>query len=235
MRTVLRATISMLLAVSGLLWLAAVVQRWWPDCKLGQFDEPACLWAQSYHYERFEGSELWAPIAHTAHLEGVSLICLAVAVAVLPWLWAPRRTGTSLAVLVPAFCIGLLGAGTWAVGPSGSGQDAAVAGGAPLTAIVWIFGLPAVLLCAAVSRLDEAPIGTTRWRLVVACLVGLSNPLVAYFIGPIFTGYLSHDDPPWSGAVSTGFLFVAACFVWHSSRAPAPAHDRQTELEAVHR
>jgi hypothetical protein len=229
MRCVCRVAVSTLLLISGILWLAAVAQRWWPDCKLGQFDEPACLWAQSYPYERFQGSEPWTPIAHTAQLEGSSMLCLAFAIAVLPWLWAPRRISPSLAVLVPAACVGLLGAGTWALGPSGSAEAAAAAGGAPVTAIVWVLGLPGFLLAAAASaHTKEAPAGTNRWRLVVACLIGLSNPLAAYFIGPMFTGYMSHDDPPWSGVVSTVLLVAAAAFVWPSSRALAHVDRRHT-------
>lgn len=234
MRSVCRVAVSTLLLMSGILWLVAVVQRWWPDCRLGQFDEPACLWAQSYPYERFKGSEAWTPIAHTAQLEGASMLCLAFAIAVLPWLWAPRRIGTSVAVLVPATCVGLLGAGTWALGPSGSAEAAAVAGGAPLTAIIWVLGLPVALLAAAAfAHTQDVPVGTNRWRLVVTCMIGLSNPLAAFFIGPMFTGYMSHDDPPWSGVVSTVLLVAAAAFVSPSTRAPAHVDDRHTLRQAV--
>jgi hypothetical protein len=187
MRCVCRVAVSTLLLISGILWLAAVVQRWWPDCKLGQFDEPACLWAQSYPYERFQGSEPWTPIAHTAQLEGSSMLCLAFAIAVLPWLWAPRRISPSLAVLVPAACVGLLGAGTWALGPSGSAEAAAAAGGAPVTAIVWVLGLPVFLLAAAASaHTKEAPAGTNNKYLDMHMAIGSALTMFDNRIRPFF-------------------------------------------------
>jgi hypothetical protein len=167
--------------------------------------------------------EPWAPIAETAQLEGLSLVCLAAAVALLPWLWLPRGSRVSLAVLIPAFCIGLFAVAAWTVGPSGSYAAVADAAGAPTTAFVWVLGLPAVLVVAAVTRLNGAPPRTTRWRLLVALLVGMSNPVASYFIGPMFVGYVSHDDTPWVEVVSTVFLVIASVLVWPSSRPPAPA------------
>lgn len=216
MRWVLRAVVSTLLAASGALWLAGAVQQWWPACRWGRFDDRECLLAQSYPYG-YDGFEPWTPIADTAHLEGMALMCLAASVALLPWLWLPRRIGASLAALVPASCIAIFAVASWTAGASGS----STAPGTPITGFIWVIGLPLVLVVTALVRLDEAPPRTNRWRVIVALLVGLSNPLASYVIGPVFTWYVSHDDTPWVEVLSAVFLMVASVLVWPSSRAPA--------------
>jgi hypothetical protein len=231
-RTLHRAAVPALLVVSSLLLLVAEVQRWWPDCRVGHFDDGACLVAQSYPYGRYGDAEPWMPVAHTAQLEGLSLMALAAAVALLPWLWLPRRVAVSLTALLPAFCIALLGLGLWTAGPSGSPSAAADAGGAPTTALVWVFGLPAALAAAAVVRLAQAPARTLGWRVAVAVLVGLSNPLAAYFIAPIFTGYVSHDEAPWTGLVSVVLLLVAAACMGPSSRGTLDKRSVRTAPDA---
>ena len=96
-------------------------------------------------------------------------------------------------------------------------------GWVPLAGIVWCFGLPSVLLTAAVVRMDDAPPGATRWRVVAALLLGLANPLGDYFIGSAAVGYVSHDYTPWVEAVSAVLLLSAALIMWPSTRGRAPA------------
>lgn len=222
MRLLLRAVVSGLLATSGVLYLMAASQRWWPACKLGRFDEPACVRVQNDDYGYLVPAGPWIPAGDAAQLAGIALVCLAVAVAVLPWLWPPRPVGVALATCVPAAAIALMGVATWGAGISGNSVSGAE-GWVPLAAIVWCFGLPSVLLTAAVARMDHAPPGTTRWRVVAALLLGLANPLADYFIGSAAVGYVSHDYTPWVEAVSAVLLLSAALVMWPSTRGRAPA------------
>ena len=84
MRLLLRVVVSGLLATSGVLYLMAASQRWWPACKLGRFDEPGCVRVQNDDYGYLVPSGPWTPAGDAAQLAGIALVCLAVAVAVLP-------------------------------------------------------------------------------------------------------------------------------------------------------
>lgn len=222
MKLLLRVVVSGLLATSGVLYLMAASQRWWPACKLGRFDEPACVRVQNDDYGYLVPSGPWIPAGDAALLAGIALVCLAVAVGVLPWLWSPPHVGVALATCAPAAAIALMGATTWGAGLSGSAVSGAE-GWVPLAGIVWCFGLPSVLLTAAVVRMDDAPPGATRWRVVAALLLGLANPLGGYFIGSAAVGYVSHDYTPWVEAVSAVLLLSAALIMWPSTRGRAPA------------
>jgi threonine/homoserine/homoserine lactone efflux protein len=68
---------------------------------------------------------------------------------------------------------------------------------------------------------------------LIAVLVGLSNPLAAYYISPMFTNYVSHDEAPWTNLVSVVLLLAAASCVWPSSRAPSATEPSRTSPEAV--
>lgn len=239
MRLLLRVVVSGLLATSGVLYLMAASQRWWPACKLGRFDEPGCVRVQNDDYGYLVPSGPWTPAGDAAQLAGIALVCLAVAVAVLPWLWAPRHVGVALATCVPAAAIALMGVTTWGAGLSGSSVSGAE-GWVPLAGIVWCFGLPSVLLIAAVVRMDDGPPGTTRWRVVAALLLGLANPLADYVIGSAAVGYVSHDYTPWVEAVSAVLLVSAALVTWPSTLGRAPAggpapapHPRDDQLAAT--
>ena len=144
-----------------------------------------------------------------------------------------------MATCVPAAAIALMGVTTWGAGLSGSSVSGAE-GWVPLAGIVWCFGLPSVLLIAAVVRMDDAPPGTTRWRVVAALLLGLANPLADYVIGSAAVGYVSHDYTPWVEAVSAVLLVSAALVTWPSTRGRAPAggpapapHPRDDQLAAT--
>jgi hypothetical protein len=211
MRLLLRVMVSGLLATSGIAYLMAAAQRWWPACRLGRFDEPACVRVQNDDYGYLVPAGPWIPAGDAAQLAGIALVCLAVAVATLPWLWPPRHVGVALATGVPAGAIALMGAV--------SGAE----GWVPLAGILWCFGLPSVLLAAAAVRMDDAPPGTTRWRVAAALLLGLANPLADFFIGSAVVGYVSHDHTPWVETVSAALLLSAALVTWPSTRGTARA------------
>lgn len=219
MRWSLRAAVSALLAGAGVLWVAAAAQRWWPACKPGDFDADACIKVQDHLYDYLAPVDPWTPVGNAAQVAGVALALLAVGVALLPWLWVPRRPAVCLAVTVPALAVLLVGVRTWGAGLSG---EAMALSGVRPAFLVWIVGLPiAMSVAAATAGDDHTPPWLTRWRVLVAFLIIMSTPLAEALLTPILIRYMSHDSTPWTEAVTGVFLVAAAAAVWPATR-PLP-------------
>ncbi|MBD3925053.1 hypothetical protein IEZ26_10510 [Nocardioides cavernae] len=217
MRGLVRAAVAALIALAGALWVAAAAQRWWPACKLGDFDAVACIQLQDHLYDYVAPTAPWVAVGNAAQLAGVAMTLLAIGVTLLPWLWLPRRPLVCLAVAFPALSVLLIGGSTWHAGLS---HEALAAGVLP-TILVWSFGLPiALALAAATSRDDHTARRTTRWRVVVTVLIAMATPLAELIFAPILLGYMSHDSTPWTGAVTGALLVAAGCAVWPATSGP---------------
>lgn len=227
MRWLVRAVVAASIALAGALWVAAAAQRWWPACKLGDFDAVGCLKLQDHLYDYVAPTAPWVPVGSAAQLAGVAMALLALGVTLLPWLWLPSRPLVCLAVAVPALAVLLIGGSTWNAGLT---HEALAVGVVP-TILVWSLGLPiALAMAAAASRDDHTAQRTTRWRVVITVLIAMATPLAEVIFAPILVGYMSHDSTPWTGAV-TGVLLVTAGFaVWPATSAPRRPSAAQTSV-----
>ena len=216
MRWIMRAAVAASIVLAGALSVAAAAQRWWPACK-GDFDARGCLERQDHLYDYVAPTAPWVPVGSAAQLAGVAMVLVAVGVALLPWLWLPRRPLVCLAVAVPAFAVLLIGGKTWG---AGLGHEAAAVGVVPAL-LVWSFGLPlALAMAAATSSDDHTARRTTQWRVVVTVLIAMSTPLAEVIFAPMLLGYMSHDSTPWAGAVTGVLLVAAGCSVWPATSGP---------------
>jgi hypothetical protein len=213
-----RGAVSLLLAASGVAWLAAARERWWPACPWGDFDSPACLRIQDHAYDNptATGAGPWLQVGHAAELQAAALVLLAVAIACLPLLWSRRP----VAVMVLSTAALSLSFVAVAVATSLSVvldrpfdfPGLAVAG------ILVGLGWPLFLIVAIVVVLADPYLGIWRaaagWRLVFLLLLLASTPLAQVVVAPMAVGYMSYDTAPWSDAVCGGLLLFAALTVW---------------------
>lgn len=207
----------MLLSGSGVLMIMAARERWWPACRLGDFDAPDCLTLQDHQYDFLLPSEPWVPIGAAAQVGAAALVLLSLALLFLPWLLAgPHRPAVTLtlgAVLAATML-------TIAVTTGRSGLSGRVVEVPGLAWVVWLWLLaPCALFIAwIVGEVGESRPGT-RWRLAVVVLVSASTPFGEFFFASALLGYLSYDTTPWSEAVSGVCLVAAGLALWPAIRA----------------
>lgn len=222
-RTASTGAISLLLAASGALMVAAAAQRWWPACHLGHYDTPACLRVQDHRYDFVLPMDPWVQAGHAAVLAALSLILLGAAVAALPLLM--RSRGRPAYLWLPCAVLGvsqlLAGVSTLGSGLFGRPDDALWTA---FVGFVWL-GWPVALTLTSILMTGHVRHPGTGWLLLVVLLTA-STPLGQVFVAPALTGYLSYDMTPWSEGWGGACLLLAALAVWpaayHRRRSPTP-------------
>ena len=68
---------AVLLVAAGAAWFWAAVQRWWPECRLGDYESMPCLRRQDHEVDYFLPTEPWIPIGSTALLAGLGCLLAA--------------------------------------------------------------------------------------------------------------------------------------------------------------
>lgn len=203
---------SALLALSGVLTVAASAQRWWPACAVGDFDTGDCVGLQDHAYDYVVPSDPWVPVGAAAQLHGVAMLLLAGAVLLLPGLLSGRRLGRGFVITTVVVSVGIAAMAVQTLLSGFAGQVVAVPG-LWLPGLVWVFGWPALMVASAASAEDAPPrVKVGRWAVVGCVLVG--NPFAQFLIVPLLLAYASHDMTPWAEAVGGVILIGAAGLVW---------------------
>ncbi|OFE16319.1 hypothetical protein BA895_19270 [Humibacillus sp. DSM 29435] len=219
-RTALQGLAPVLLSGSGVLMIMASRERWWPACRLGDFDAPDCLTLQDHRFDFLPPTEPWVPVGAAAQVGAGSMVLLSLALLFLPWLLggAQRPVVTLLvgAVLVAPLL-------TLAVMTGRSGLSGRVVAGPGLEWVYWLWILTPIALLLMVFAFQIAdPRPGIEWRLLVVGLVSVSTPLGEFFIAGALLG-LSYDTTPWSEAVSGVFLVAAGLALWPAIRSRSAA------------
>jgi len=210
----MRLLVAAALVGSGALMYAASWQRWADACPWGARSTAACLGAQDHRYDFLVPAEPWTPIGGAAELAGLSLLVLALAVALLPWGLTGRRPGPfsalTLAATVPS--VGLLGVTNLRSGLAGQVMEVPFERAALLG---WGLLLPSLIAWLAWASRGWARVG--GWVLVTA----MPFPgIFLYWIGP-------YDAAPWYEGIS-GILTALAglcVLVAASGRTPVVRDD----------
>ena len=202
---------AVLMVLGGVASAAASVERWWPECRWGQLESGGCGRLQDNLYDYIVPADPWVPIGSAATTAGVGGLLMGTGLVLLLPTHAARRQQWLLAVVVAAIAFVTLhdGAATLLSGRAGRPVDVSflAAGRGP-----WEIVLP-FALAALVFRLRATG---TRWKgwdgpapLVVSLLLFVVAPFLELVVLP-----LSHDAPPWSGAVTAMSMVVVAVAAW---------------------
>ena len=209
------AVASALLALSGVLTVAASAQRWWPACPIGGFDGGDCPEMQDHAYDYVVPSDPWVPVGAAAEVHGVAMMLLAGAVMLLPRVLSGRRLGRGPAItaVVVSVCIAAMALHTLLSGLEG---EAVTAPGLWVPGLVWVFGWPALMVASAACAVRApSPVEVGRWA-VVGCLL-VANPFAQVVVAPVLLGYSSYDTTPWAEAVGGVVLICAAGLLWRAA------------------
>lgn len=228
----LRGVLTVALAAAGVLTYAAASERWWPACSRGEFDSAACLRVQSHELDYLVPTAPWEPIGRAAEYGGASLLALALAALVAPFVLRPGvphggwRTFALVVAIVPATALVVLGLVTLRAGLTGEPTPGSLEL-APVF-LVWAVAWPGALTvfaCVAPGRTHRSG------AVLLAGVLGLSTPVpVVLVLGPIAAGYLAHDAVPWSEATAAPLLIVAAVAVWPAT---VPVRARRSRQPVV--
>lgn len=202
----------MLLIGSGVLMIVSARERWWPACRLGDFDAPDCITRQDHLYDFLPPTQPWIPVGAAAEIGAGALLLLGLALLFLPWLLGGNHRA---ALTLP---LGALLAATMlavAVMTGRSGFSGRVVEGPGLQWVFWLWILsPVALFVTWISSETADPRPGTPWRLWVVVFVSASTPFGEFFLAPVLLGYGSYDTTPWSEAVSGVFLVAAGFALW---------------------
>ncbi|MCC2321157.1 hypothetical protein [Cellulomonas xiejunii] len=228
-RFVMRATASLLLLASAVMFVTAAAQRWWPACRRGAFETDACLRLQDHVFDHLLIGDPWTPVGDAAQYAGAAMILLAGAAAVLPFLLVRRALWFAVPVAVSTTgALTVLGAHAWTSGVTGKVQPTP---GITAAVLVLTVVVPVAAGIWATRELWAGPEpGHYRWTLALAAALIVSSPLPTWLLGPVVVLYSSHDTSPWSDAVVALPLAAAAVLVWKVAprgAAPAPAPRRR--------
>jgi hypothetical protein len=220
------AVTSALLAISGVLTVTASAQRWWPACRIGAFDSGGCPELQDHAYDYIAPWDPWVPIGNAAEVHGAGMLLLAAAVLLLPRVLAGHRPGRmlTLAAIVVAAGVAVMGLSTLLSGLEG---EVVSLPSMWLPAILWMIGLPALLIASA-ARITPAPprASVARWAVVMCLIVATVPPVTEYMVAPAIFGYMSYDTTPWAESVDGVLLIGASVFLLLTlHRTPAPDAD----------
>ena len=198
-----------LMVVAGVASVAASIERWWPQCRLGRFDSAGCVILQDNRYDYIVPSDPWVPVGSAATLAGIGGLLMGVGLVLLLPSHAVHRDQRVLAPVIAVLAFVTLhdGAATFLSGRAGRPVDVALLSGLRGP---WEILVP-LALAALVFRLRLAGSAWRTWRglgPLVASLI-LACPLVELMALPI-----SHDTPPWSGALSGTWLVFAGWAAW---------------------
>ena len=202
---------AVLMVLAGVACGTASVERWWPECRLGQLESARCGALQDNLYDYIVPSDPWVPIGSAATLAGVGGLVMGAGLVLLLPNHAAHRDQRVLALVVAVLALVTLhdGAATFLSGRAGRPVDV------PLLAGVrgpWELMVP-FSLAALLVRFRATG---TRWKgwdgpapLVVSLFLFVVSPFLELVFLP-----LSHDAPPWSGAVSAMSMVVAGWAAW---------------------
>jgi hypothetical protein len=217
----LRFVEGLVLLASGALMVAASAERWGDACAPGQGRSNACDLRQDHLYDFLPPGDPWQPIGHAAQLAGWSLLALALALPLLPWVLTGHRPrlGISFAVAASTAAILAVGLATLRSGLSGQVVEPTYAG---LTFGTWLFLPPVVLALLAVRA--------RGWTRASAALLFVGSPLVAAFSYAVG----SYDAAPWWEAVAGGLTGLAGVtLLVAAARRPARAQQHGAGTAAV--
>lgn len=197
---VLRIGGGVLLGISGVLMYAASWQRWAGVCGWGDKESPACSRRQDHLFDFLAPMAPWQPVGHAAELAGGSLLVLALALALMPWVLTGRRPGLigAMPLIGAVVAAAIVGATTLLSGIRG---ELTTLPGYDLALTLLLF-LPPVLFVAWL-------VSARGWAMAATGLLLLSSPLVAaftYAVGP-------YDAQPWWEAISGAFVVAAGLSV----------------------
>lgn len=215
-----------LLVASGVLAILAAMERWWPVCRFGRFDDDGCIWRQDDTYDTTAYPAVtWLGQA----AEDYGLWALVLGLAVVPTLRlivGRRLPGWFIAVSVA------MGASIALAGLSLTSSDRAdrllsllSAPQGTLMAAAWLWALawPGVLVVAVALR----NAGNGAILVTVVSLVLGSPFLLWVVVGPSVMLYSSHDDTPWVDGVGGVLTIVAGTalgwLAYTQARGPTPA------------
>jgi hypothetical protein len=202
---------AVLMLVGGVVCGGASVERWWPECRLGQLESAGCGRLQDNLYDYILPSDPWVPIGSAATLAGLGSLLMGVGLVLLLPTQVVRRDQRVLALVVAVTAFVTLhdGAATFLSGRAGRPVDVSFLAGVRGP---WEIVVP-LALAALVFRLRSTG---TRWKgwdgpapLVVSLMLFVVSPFLELVVLP-----LSHDAPPWSGAVSAMSMVVAGAAAW---------------------
>lgn len=216
----LRALTALVLVASGVLLHAASWQRWAGYCPWGsQAEIAACNTRMNHLYDFLLVGDPREPIGTASEWAGVSLLLVAFALLLLPWVLIEGRPGLGVttAAGASALVVTNIGLATLHSGLTGEVVEP-IAGGAGFTMLLWVS--TSVLIWLAVLA--------HGWLRAGAIFLVLGSPLVALFtyaIGPF-------DAAPWWEAYSgdltaLGGLCVLVATVRRSAK------DREDVPDAV--
>jgi hypothetical protein len=199
----------MLIVLAGVASVAASVQRWWPECRLGELESLVCGRLQDHLYDYFAPRDPWVPIGSAATLAGVSALSLALGLTMLVPVHAVQRELRLVTPVLVVLALGMLreGAATLVSGLAGRPMQVPLLGlvGSSLEIVV-----PFALATFA-YRLRHTRARWWSWRGPAPLLSSLflAYPLVEFFLLPA-----SHDTPAWSGALSGLCMVLAGWAAW---------------------
>jgi hypothetical protein len=202
---------AVLMLLGGVACGLASVERWWPECRLGQLESGACGRLQDNLYDYLVPSDPWVPVGSAATLAGVGGLLMGVGLVLLLPNHAAHRGQRLLALVVAVVAFVTLhdSAATYLSGRAGRPVDVSF-----LTGLrgPWEIMVP-FALAALVFRLRATGTRWRGWDGPAPLVVSLMLFVVAPFLGLVFLP-LSHDTPPWSGAVTGMSMVVAGCAAW---------------------
>lgn len=220
-RTALQGVVPVLLSGSGVLMIMASRDRWWPVCRLGDFDAPDCLTLQDHRYDFLAPTEPWVPVGAAAQVGAGSMVLLSLALLLLPWLLGVAHRPAVRLFVGAVLAAPLL---TLAVMTGRSGLSGRVVEGLGLEWVYWLWILtPIALLHMVFASQNADPRPGMAGRLLVVGLVSASTPLGEFFIAGALLG-ASYDTTPWSEAVSGVFLVAAGLALWPAIRSRSAVH-----------
>jgi hypothetical protein len=202
---------AVLMVLGGAAWGAASVERWWPECRIGHLESSGCGRLQDNVYDYVVPSDPWVPVGAAATLAGVGGLLMGAGLLLLLPTHAVHREQRVLAPVVAVLAFVTLheGAATFLSGRAGRPVEVSFLAGVRGP---WELVVP-FALAALVFRLRATG---TRWKgwdgpapLVVSLFLFYVSPFLELVFLP-----LSHDAPPWSGAVSAMSMVVAGCAAW---------------------
>ena len=197
-----RVVAALALLGSGVLMYAGSWQRWRSACPRGATGSDECFRMQAHEYDFWlpSGSP-WYPVGNAAELAGLSMLLLAVAVALLPWALAGRLPGplSLVATVAASASVALLGLQCLWSGLAGHVVEVPL--GTP-AAYGWGLVLPVLVgrLVAAASSWPARCAG-------VALVLALPFPgIFLYWLGP-------YDSMPWYEGIAGFFTAAAGLFL----------------------
>jgi hypothetical protein len=215
--------------IGGIACAAASVERWWPECRWGQLESAGCGRLQDNLYDYIRPTDPWVPIGSTATMAGVGGLLMGAGLVLLLPTHVAHRGQRLLALVVGAVAFVTLhdGAATYLSGRAGRPVDVSFLAG---VRGAWEIVVP-FALAALVFRMRATGARWKGWDGPAPLVVSLMLFVVAPFLELVFLP-LSHDAPPWSGAVSAMSMVVTGVAAWCLPRWSAtPGSGRQRDGE----